>query len=245
VTHSFASDQDAALARYLDHIWTCVEAGAGPGRSPFTLVQAATTGRDGAPQLRTVVLRQAHRAQNAVWFHADARSPKVAELHADPRISLLAYDPQSQLQIRMAGHATISDDEAERRRMWTTSRAHTLVLYQSPLTPSTSVASPEEAYPSDSSHVTADTNASDMHPEVKTTHDEATDGKAKIAAKTTAKAPTDTDVTPAITDPGYPHFSLIRVVIQRFDALHITSEGHKRALFTRDKSTWKANWLVP
>jgi pyridoxine/pyridoxamine 5'-phosphate oxidase len=216
MTKNIEPNRDSALARYVDRIWACLEEGAGPGRSPFTLVQAATIGLDGAPQLRTVVLRQVHRDQNAVWFHSDARSPKVAELRADPRISLLAYDPQSQLQIRLEGVASISEDELERRRMWTSSKAHTLVLYTCMLTPSTGIASPEMAYPASSSAVTA--------------HDDDA---------------TNANAAPAITDPGYANFALIRVSIERFDALHIRREGHQRAMFTYNDSAWQGTWLVP
>jgi pyridoxine/pyridoxamine 5'-phosphate oxidase len=218
MTKNIEPNRDSALAQFLQHIWACLEEGAAPGRSPFTLVQSGTIGLDGAPQLRTVVLRQVRSDQNAVWFHSDARSPKVSELRADPRISLLAYDPQSQLQIRLEGVASISDDEAERRRMWTSSKAHTLVLYACMLTPSTAIASPEMAYPTGSSAVTA--------------HD---DGATNAPA----------NAAPAITDPGYANFSLIRVSIERFDALHIKREGHQRAMFTYNDSAWQGSWLVP
>lgn len=216
MTKSIESDQRGALAHYCEQIWACLEEGAGPGRSPLTLVQAATIGLEGAPQLRTVVLRKAHRAQRSVWFHSDARSPKVTELLADPRISLLAYDPQRQLQIRMEGVAGVSDDEAERRRMWTSSKAHTLVLYQSPLTPSTAIASPEQAYPPGIGAGAAENDG----------------------ANSDAAAPT-------INDPGYVHFSVIRVTIQRIDALHIKHEGHRRAQFTHAESGWQGSWIVP
>ena len=202
----FETENAEAKGAYLDHIWACLNAGAGPGRSPFTLMQAATVGLDGSPQVRTVVLRKANREADAIWFHTDVRSPKVAELRADPRISLLAYDPETNLQIRVQGSAMISDDESDRRAMWTSSRPHTLTLYRSPCCPSTEIARPSDAYP-------------ESEPEL------------------------DTDA--AATKSGYAHFALVRVSIDRFDVLHIKSEGHQRCVLNQSDTGWQAHWVSP
>ncbi len=66
--------------------------GARDGRSPFRTPALATLGRDGAPQLRTVVLRGFDPAARSLSIHTDRRSAKVAELAADPRAALHVYD---------------------------------------------------------------------------------------------------------------------------------------------------------
>ncbi|WP_241301906.1 pyridoxamine 5'-phosphate oxidase family protein [Burkholderia stabilis] len=135
-----------SLARTYDRVWSCLEAGVSVQRSPFTMLQAATLGIDGAPKVRTIVLRQVSRADRVLSFHTDARSEKVAELRRDPRMSIVANDLDSLVQIRAEGVAAICDDEAQRRAIWQSSRPHTLLLYRAPLPPGTSVESPEDAH---------------------------------------------------------------------------------------------------
>lgn len=146
------SDTDTpseSLTETYDRLWSCLESGVGAQRSPFTMLQAATLGLDGAPKVRTIVLRQVSRADRLLSFHTDARSQKVAELRRDARIAIVANDLDSLVQIRAEGVASICDDEAQRRAVWQSSRPHTLLLYRAPLRPGTPIESPEEA------HVTA------------------------------------------------------------------------------------------
>ncbi|WAS56693.1 pyridoxamine 5'-phosphate oxidase family protein [Burkholderia ambifaria] len=134
-----------SLTQTYDRLWSCLESGVGTQRSPFTMMQAATLGRDGAPKVRTIVLRQVSRADRLLTFHTDARSEKVAELRRDPRIAVVANDLDALVQIRAEGVASICDDEAQRRAIWQSSRPHTLLLYRAPLRPGTPIESPEEA----------------------------------------------------------------------------------------------------
>ncbi|WP_175698024.1 pyridoxamine 5'-phosphate oxidase family protein [Burkholderia ambifaria] len=135
-----------SLTQTYDRLWSCLESGVGTQRSPFTMVQAATLGLDGAPKVRTIVLRQVSRVDRLLAFHTDARSEKVAELRRDPRIAVVANDLDALVQIRAEGVASICDDEAQRRAIWQSSRPHTLLLYRAPLRPGTPIESPEEAH---------------------------------------------------------------------------------------------------
>ncbi|VWB54417.1 pyridoxamine 5'-phosphate oxidase family protein [Burkholderia lata] len=135
-----------SLAQTYERLWSCLESGVSVQRSPFTMLQAATLGVDGAPKVRTVVLRQVSRADRVLSFHTDVRSEKVAELRRDPRIALVANDLDALVQIRVEGVASICDDEAQRRAIWQSSRPHTLLLYRAPLPPGTPVESPEAAH---------------------------------------------------------------------------------------------------
>ena len=80
-----------SLAQTYERLWSCLESGVSAQRSPFTMLQAATLGVDGALKVRTIV-RQVNRADRVLSFHTDARSEKVAELRRDPRIALVAND---------------------------------------------------------------------------------------------------------------------------------------------------------
>ncbi|KVH47433.1 pyridoxamine 5'-phosphate oxidase family protein [Burkholderia diffusa] len=135
-----------SLTETYDRVWSCLASGVGAQRSPFTMLQAATLGLDGAPKVRTIVLRQVSRTEHRLSFHTDARSEKVAELRRDPRIAIVASDLDSRVQIRAEGVAAICDDEAQRRAIWQSNRPHTLLLYRAPLRPGTPIESPEDAH---------------------------------------------------------------------------------------------------
>jgi pyridoxamine 5'-phosphate oxidase len=127
-------------------IWEYLNSGAGPGRSPLTLMQAATVGLDGSPQVRTIVLRKANEASSSISFVSDARSPKVAELIRDPRISLVGYDPEANVQIRLNGQALIQAKGPETRAAWNTFQDHTLMLFRKPLAAGTPIQFPAEGH---------------------------------------------------------------------------------------------------
>ncbi|MXQ10319.1 pyridoxamine 5'-phosphate oxidase family protein [Microvirga makkahensis] len=114
-------------------------------RSPFTTMQLATIGTDGAPKVRTVVLRQVDEARSTVSFVTDLRSPKVAEIRRDPRVSLVGYDPQGGIQIRLEGRAVILAQPEDKKPIWDRCRSHTLALFQTPDAPGTEIASPRGA----------------------------------------------------------------------------------------------------
>ncbi|NUU02593.1 pyridoxamine 5'-phosphate oxidase family protein [Herbaspirillum robiniae] len=126
-------------------VWKSLAEGAGPGLSPFTMWQLATAGLDGAPQVRTVVLRGAERATGRLVLHTDLRSAKVAELRREPRLAMVVSDLPNYRQIRIEGRATIHAGDEVAQAAWAANRPHTLILYQTPYAPGTPVAAPESA----------------------------------------------------------------------------------------------------
>jgi pyridoxamine 5'-phosphate oxidase len=78
----------------------------------------ATVGLDGAPRLRTVVLRRFDRASMTAWFHSDVRSSKVAELRAHPAIGLLVYDRGHKIQLRLSGEGVLHTGDAVTEDHW-------------------------------------------------------------------------------------------------------------------------------
>lgn len=125
-------------------LWDHLRLGASPTRSPFTIWQLATCGLDGAPQLRSIVLREADQAAGTLVFHTDRRSPKLAELAADSRVAMLGLDLDLHLQLRLNGRAQPVPDSARVQRMWSGARPHTLILYQTPHAPGTVIARPQD-----------------------------------------------------------------------------------------------------
>ena len=123
-------------------------AGAQPGRTPFTVVQLATSGLDDAPKVHSVILRSADAERGAVSFFTDLRSAKIKEMRRQPRVSLIGYDADAGFQIRLEGKATI-DKGREKAAAWAACRSHTRALFQHTLPSGTPIAAPAEAAPAD------------------------------------------------------------------------------------------------
>ncbi|MDY8107801.1 pyridoxamine 5'-phosphate oxidase family protein [Fulvimarina sp. 2208YS6-2-32] len=84
----------------------------------FRTFSVATIGLDGAPRSRIVVLRGVDAAVGEVRFHTDLRSRKIVELGVHEAVSLLFYDQDRKLQVRVRGTArilTLADDRPDDR----------------------------------------------------------------------------------------------------------------------------------
>lgn len=87
--------------------WARLQRGVRDKRAAARHVTLATLGRNGWPQARVVVLRGADKAAAVLEVHTDLRSAKAAELWAEPRAMLQAWDPRAHLQIRAEVRAEI------------------------------------------------------------------------------------------------------------------------------------------
>jgi pyridoxamine 5'-phosphate oxidase len=122
---SFYDDLDGTLAE----AWRLIARGVADRRSPFHHPVVATTGLDGSPQARTVILRGCDVAGRTLRFHTDARSEKVREIDADPRAALHFYDPGSKIQLRLTGEAALHRDDAIADAAWAGSRVFSRQCY--------------------------------------------------------------------------------------------------------------------
>jgi hypothetical protein len=113
-----------SLDELLDFAWSMLEEACKDRSKPMHLVQVATSGLDGRPKARTVVLRRADRSRRIIRFHTDARSAKVDEIARNPFAEIHAYDPAVKIQIRMSGSASVhSAPEDEVAAAWNASRS--------------------------------------------------------------------------------------------------------------------------
>lgn len=109
---------DAALEAVLAGAWALLAKAAADPRRPARVIQLATRGMDGAPRLRSVILRGADQATRTLSAYTDRRSGKVAEIAAEPRVAVLAWDPGARVQIRLTGRATLHLAGPARQVAW-------------------------------------------------------------------------------------------------------------------------------
>lgn len=147
------SDQNTAdlpdfyndLGKAFKAAWDLLECAAGDRRSAAHTPVLATTGSDGGVDARTVVLRHACRKQNSIRFHTDRRSGKITQIEKDPRCSILAYDPEEKMQLRLHGRAGLHLDDDIADLAWSGSRSSSLACYAQPIGGGAILADPQDA----------------------------------------------------------------------------------------------------
>lgn len=121
-----------ALDAVWTHAWARLLAGARGRADPFHQGVLSTMSEAG-PQARYVVLRAVSADEGRVAFHTDARSPKLAELRADPRIAWTFFGHGEQL--RLAGTVTLHADDAPADAAWAALRRLSRRTYAVPRAP--------------------------------------------------------------------------------------------------------------
>lgn len=91
----------ATAADIRHRIWTELERATVDRHHEWRTPVLATTGLDGLPQARTVVLRAADAAASQLRFFTDRRSPKVAELQTTPAAAFVFWSQRLNWQLRV------------------------------------------------------------------------------------------------------------------------------------------------
>jgi hypothetical protein len=97
--------------------------------------------------VRTVVLRGVEAAAGRLRVHTDRRSAKWAEIAAEPRVELHAYDARAKLQVRLRGRVLPQAEGPLADAAWTASAPGSRACYRAALAPGLSLADPAEADP--------------------------------------------------------------------------------------------------
>ena len=121
-------------------LWQQLQQAAAEHEHPWRLVTLATF--DGhRPQARSVILREVDIAARELSFFTDARSPKVAQMRAQPLGSVLCWSAPLGWQLRLEVNLQVSTEGAEVAARWarlkSSPSAHD---YLSPLPPASPVA---------------------------------------------------------------------------------------------------------
>lgn len=147
----FYDDLEATLTE----AWRLLRRGATDRHSAFHTPTVATLGRDGAPSLRTVVLRAADTDARLLRFHTDVRSSKFAEIEAAPRVAMHFYDAAKKIQLRVDGIASLHRDDQVASQAWEATRPFSRLCYQSELAPGTVVDRPRASQTDASTEISA------------------------------------------------------------------------------------------
>lgn len=102
----------------IEQIWKTLELVPQQGGHPWRTPALATISVDGRPTVRTVVLRSVKVESCTLIAHTDVRSPKVAELRANPESEWVFYDPSSQVQLRLRGETEVVTSGEEFEGAW-------------------------------------------------------------------------------------------------------------------------------
>lgn len=103
----------------------------------------ATVDASGLPALRSVVLREVDAAARTLMFFTDARSPKVAQIVAQPMAQMLGWCASLSWQLRISARLEVATDGLALSSRWARLKLKPAAQdYLSPLPPGTPLAGP-------------------------------------------------------------------------------------------------------
>lgn len=137
-------EANATLGAEIERIWSLFTRGAVDKRSAFNIPTVATIGVDGAPALRTVVLRTCSPSDRSLTFHTDARSRKTAELTANPTIVWHVWSQRQRLQVRARAKVRLHSNDEVAARAWDRLHAGSRSLYTQATPPLTRLSTAED-----------------------------------------------------------------------------------------------------
>jgi len=109
------------LAHSLAEARALLGSGASDRRSAAHTPVVASLTADGTPTQRVMILRALDWEGRRLRFHTDPRSGKAAQLAEHSAVSVLVYDPEPKIQLRLSGTAQLITEGAEADAAWQSS----------------------------------------------------------------------------------------------------------------------------
>ena len=135
------------LALSFEKAWAMLADGANSRRGAAHAPVVASIDGDGSPSQRVMILRQADLATRRLRFHTDARSTKIAEVANGAPTSLLIYDAEEKVQLRINGTACIDADSADADIAWQQSTTFARRCYMASAAPGQIADAPTSGLP--------------------------------------------------------------------------------------------------
>lgn len=128
--------------KYFDELKSELEKGAVEKGHPFRYFTLATVGVDHMVRQRTLVLRKVSQ-DLLLTFFTDYRSKKIMHIHENSRVSLLFYNADELMQLRIDGLASIDRNEEAIKKYWRDIKESNRKAYMASIAPGTELASPD------------------------------------------------------------------------------------------------------
>jgi len=106
------------LAGALERSWRLLEEAIGDPTSPVRTPVLISISTGGLAQGRTVVLRGFNQQQRQLKIYTDVRSAKVTQLRAQPACTLVAYQPNPMMQLRLSTNAMVNHNNECTHKAW-------------------------------------------------------------------------------------------------------------------------------
>jgi pyridoxamine 5'-phosphate oxidase len=127
--------------------WALILEGATNRRSPCHTPVVATIGENGSPQQRVMVLRAADQDTRLLRFHTDVRAHKVNELTASNALSILLYDAEAKVQLRLSGVGHVRAESSDVDAIWQETDRFARRCYMAEAAPSSIASGPTSGLP--------------------------------------------------------------------------------------------------
>ena len=98
-------------------IWTMLDKAIKDRSSPFRIPVFICGNQDDFDG-RIVVLRKSDQSNNLVQYHSDIRSNKIAKLKNNKNASMLFYDKEEKIQVRLKVECTVNHDSEITKESW-------------------------------------------------------------------------------------------------------------------------------
>ena len=105
------------LGEIQNKYWSMLDDAVTNRASPFR-IPVFICGYQGETDGRIVVLRKSDRKSNLLQFHTDLRSPKVGILKQNQNASLLFYDKEEKIQLRVKVECEINNQNSTADESW-------------------------------------------------------------------------------------------------------------------------------
>jgi 3-hydroxyisobutyrate dehydrogenase len=132
---------DTDLKNIEQHCWQLLYEGVRSYKNPFHH-GVISSFSDAFPSARTVIIREVDPDQKMIRFNTDIRSPKFAEISANPNICWLFYDEKLRMQMRCLAIANLHVNDPVAEKAWDEARLNCKITYTSPQAPGTPLNEP-------------------------------------------------------------------------------------------------------
>ena len=98
-------------------IWSMLD-NAVKDRSSSFRIPVFSCGIDGEVDGRIVVLRKSDQSNNLLQFHSDIRSDKISKLKNNKNASMLFYDKEEKIQVRLKVECEVNNQNSTTEESW-------------------------------------------------------------------------------------------------------------------------------